>query len=185
MTSRTFTSPCRQRGTTLIEQIMALTIVAVLGSIAAPSLRHLLSRNQMQVAQMDFMAALQHSREAAVNTGQRSVLCPTIDGNTCTDSTHWEDGWLLGSDADRDNQPDPGSLYTGGNYHGKLTIRSSGGRHYVRFLTTGSASGSNLTLLFCPAFGTEHALVVVVSNAGRIRGGHASAKQAENCPSPA
>lgn len=183
--SRIFTPASRQHGTSLIEQIMVLAIVAVLGSIAAPSLGHLLTRNQMQVAQTDFIAALQHSREAAVNTDQHTVFCPTLDGSTCSGGTHWEYGWLLGSDADHDNQPDAGSLYTGGGYRGKLTIQSSAGRHFVRFLATGSASGSNMTLLFCQASGTEPALVVVVSNSGRIRGGHASAKQAENCPTKA
>lgn len=174
-----------QRGTSLIEQIMVLLIVAVLGSIAVPSLGHLLARNQMQVAQTDFIAALRHSREAAVNTDQHTVFCPSLDGSNCSGGTQWEYGWLLGIDADRDNQPDVGSLYTGGGYRGKLTIRSSEGRHFVRFLATGSASGSNLTLLFCQTTGTEPALIVVVSNSGRIRGGHASVKQAENCPAKA
>lgn len=183
MTSWRSLTPARpQRGTSLIEQIMVLVIVAVLGSIAAPSLSHLLVHNQMQVAQTDFIAALQHSREAAVNTDQHTVFCPSLDGSRCSGGTQWEYGWLLGVDADHDNQPDADSMYTGRGYRGKLTIQSSAGRHFVRFLATGSASGSNLTLLFCQASGTEPALIVVVSNSGRIRGGHASAEQAANCP---
>jgi type IV fimbrial biogenesis protein FimT len=63
-----------QRGMTLIEQIMVLAITAVLAGIAAPPLRSLLDRNMLQVAQTDFIAALQHARETAIISGKRIVL---------------------------------------------------------------------------------------------------------------
>jgi len=62
-----------------------------------------------------------------------------------------------------------------------LTILSSVGRHYVRFRPDGSARGSNITLPFCRVGNAEHALSVVVSNAGRVRGAPASASQVATC----
>ena len=171
----------RQAGMTLIEQIMVLAIVAVLASMAVPPLHRLLGRNQLQVAQMDFIAALQHARGTAIMTGRHTVFCPTRDGNSCSDEMRWDSGWLLGHDSDGDHQPDHGPLYAGRGYAGRLTIRSSISRHYVRFRPDGSASGSNITLLLCQAGSAEHALSVVVSNAGRIRGGAASTSQATAC----
>ena len=114
-------------------------------------------------------------------SGRRTLLCPTRDGSSCSDATRWESGWLLGRDSNRDDQPDGGPLHVGQGYAGKVAIYSSGGRHVVRFHPDGSASGSNITLLFCQPSKASDALVVVVSNAGRIRGAPANAAQAATC----
>jgi type IV fimbrial biogenesis protein FimT len=173
---------CRkQRGVTLVEQIMVLAIVAALTGIAMPPLRQLLTRNQLQVAQTDFIAGLRHARETAITSGKHTLFCPSRDGSHCDDEMRWDSGWLLGHDTNRDNQPDAGPLYSGSGYHGKLTIHSSTGRHFVRFRPDGSASGTNLTLLFCRPASAEHALSVAISNSGRVRGAPASAQQAANC----
>ncbi|MEO8999877.1 MAG: GspH/FimT family pseudopilin [Rhodanobacter sp.] len=171
----------QQHGTTLIEQIMVLAIIAALTGMAVPPMRKLLSRNQLQVAQTDFIAALQHTRETAITSGKRTLFCPTRDGSSCNNGTRWDNGWLLGHDANGDNQPDNGPLYTSHGYNGKLIISSTAGRHIVRFHPDGSASGSNITLLFCQPSSAEHALSVVVSNSGRVRGAPASASQIADC----
>jgi len=171
----------KQRGVTLIEQIMVLVIVTALTGIAIPALRQLLGRNQLQVAHTDFITGLQHAREAAITTGKSTVFCPTRDGTSCSEAIRWDTGWLLGHDTDHNNQPDHAPLYSGSGYAGKLTIQSSSGRHFVRFRPDGSASGSNITLVFCQRSGAQQALSVVVSNSGRIRGAPASASQAADC----
>ncbi|MDQ6648284.1 MAG: GspH/FimT family pseudopilin, partial [Pseudomonadota bacterium] len=132
-------NPHQAQGTTLIEQIMVLTIMAILTSIAVPPLHRLLSRDRLQVAQTDFMAALQNARASAATSGIRTLLCPSRDGATCSDEGRWDGGWLMGDDADRDNQPDGGPLYVGNGYHNRVIIRSSKGRHIVRFRADGSA----------------------------------------------
>ena len=166
---------------TLIEQIMVLAIIAALTSVAAPSMHSLISSNQLRVAQTDFIAALRHTRETAITSGRRSLFCPTLDGNRCDSGTRWDQGWLLAHDVNGDNQPDDAPLLTGSSYSGKLIISSSSGRHIVRFHPDGSASGSNITLLFCQPSSAERALSVVVSNSGRVRGAPASAQQIADC----
>lgn len=180
---RNFKFSRQQHGVTLIEQIMVLAIVAALTGMAIPPMRKLLGRNQLQVAQTDFIAALRHARETAIVSGKRTLFCPTRDGSRCNDDTRWDSGWLLGHDANGDNQPDNGPLYVshGHSYHGKLIISSTTGRHVVRFHPDGSASGSNITLLFCQPSSPKHALSVVVSNSGRVRGAPASANQIADC----
>lgn len=171
---------CAQRGMSLIEQIMVLAIIGILTGIALPPLRHTLGRNRLQVAQSDFITALQHARSTAATSGKRTLFCPSPDGKQCSGGSQWEHGWLLGHDTDGDHQPDGGPSYTRSAYAG-LRITSSNGRHDVRFQPDGSASGSNLTLLFCEPGGDGKALTVVVSNPGRIRGAPASAAQAASC----
>ncbi|HZX71055.1 MAG TPA: GspH/FimT family pseudopilin [Rhodanobacter sp.] len=169
-----------QRGMSLIEQIMVLAIVGVLTGIALPPLRHVLGHNRLQVAQSDFISALQHARSSAATSGRRTLFCPSPDGRQCSGDSRWEHGWLLGHDTDGDHQPDGGPSYTRAAYAG-LRITSSAGRHDVRFKPDGSASGSNLTLLFCEPGGRDRVLTVVVSNPGRIRGAPASAEQTTSC----
>jgi len=171
----------RQLGATLIEQIMVLVIIASLVGMATPPLRKMLTRNQVQVAQNDFIAALQHARETAITSGRQTLFCPTIDGAHCSDGIRWDSGWLLAHDANLDNQPDDAPIYSGPGYGGKLAILSSTGRHFVRFHPDGSASGTNLTLLFCSPTSSENVLSVVMSNSGRVRGAPATAAQAASC----
>ena len=170
-----------QRGATLIEQIMVLVIIASLAGMATPPLRRMLTRNQLQTAQIDFIAALQHARETAVTSGKQTLFCPTIDGAHCSDTIRWDSGWLLAHDANLDNQPDDALIYSSRGYAGKLAILSSTGRRFVRFHADGSASGSNLTLLFCTPASTENVLSVVIANSGRVRGAPATLAQAASC----
>lgn len=174
----------QQQGLTLIEQIMVLAIMAVLTGLASPSLGRLLSRNELQVAQTDFIAALHHARETAVMSGKRTLFCPSDDGNRCNDTVHWESGWLLGHDGDHDDQPDDGPLRVGHGYNEKLVILGSSSRRVVRFYPDGSASDSNLTLVFCQPSSASRVLSVVVANSGRIRGAPASVEQAAKCVHP-
>ncbi len=177
------TSPLHLQGMTLIEQIMVLAIGAILSGLALPSLTGLLSRNRLQVAQTDFMSALQNARFTAAATGRRTLFCPSEDGHRCAASTRWQHGWLLGHDSDGDHQPDGTPSHTGGAYAGGIRISSSAGRRDVRFRPDGSASGSNITLSFCQPGSTAPALVVVVSNSGRVRGARADAAQTQACMS--
>jgi len=170
-----------QRGATLIEQIMVLVIIASLAGMATPPLRRMLTRNQLQTAQIDFIAALQYARETAVTSGKQTLFCPTIDGAHCSDTIRWDSGWLLAHDANLDNQPDDALIYSSRGYAGKLAILSSTGRRFVRFHADGSASGSNLTLLFCTPASTENVLSVVIANSGRVRGTPATPTQAASC----
>lgn len=170
-----------QRGFSLIEQIMVLAIVAILISVATPPLHHLLARNQVQVAQMDFIGALRYARAAAVSSGQPVVLCPTYDAQRCSGEMRWDHGWLLGHDSNRDNQPDRQPLHTGAGYSDNLRVYSSTGRRAVHFQPDGSARGSNLTLLFCEPGQAKRVLSVVVSNSGRVRGAPATPEQSATC----
>lgn len=171
----------RERGITLVEQVMVIAIVATLIGAAVPSMRHLLDRSRLQTVQADFIGALHHTREAAVVARQATVFCPSRDGRQCVDEERWDHGWLLAVDRDHDNQPDGQPLRVNGGYADSLTIQSSVGRRRVRFQADGSARGSNLTFVFCRRGTAEQALNVVVANSGRIRGGRASAEQAATC----
>ena len=171
----------QQCGITLIEQVMAISITALLITLATPGLHRTLKANEVGAAQNEIIAALQYTRSAAITSGIRTVFCPSTDQSHCASTTQWERGWLIGTDANHDNQPDGRPKYTGIGHGRQLHIRSSAGRKIVRYQADGSASGSNLTLVICQEGGSNAALSVVVSNSGRVRGEPASAAQTADC----
>jgi type IV fimbrial biogenesis protein FimT len=173
---------CRQPGLTLIEQIVVIAVAAVLAGLALPSLKRLLAGNQTRIAQTDLMSVLNRARALAVEAGRATVACPTRDAAQCSDESSWNQGWLVGFRGERSGQIDgPPGLYRENRSSG-VAIFSTLGRRSVQFQPDGSAGGSNLTLLICRRRGDgDQALHVTVSNAGRVRGGPASADQAQAC----
>ena len=169
-----------QAGVTLIEQIMVVAILGVMAAIAAPSLAKLLRRNQVQLAQAELIAAMQHARGTAVFSNKPTLLCPSRDGVRCSGEVRWEFGWLIGHGPARKGQPDAAPLRTGPGYTG-ITILGDSGRRLVRFQSDGSASGTTNTLRICRRGQPDDALVVVISNSGRVRGAKANAEQAASC----
>ncbi|MDO1529147.1 GspH/FimT family pseudopilin [Fulvimonas sp. R45] len=173
-----------QAGFSLVEQIMVLAVLAVLAGIAMPSMARLLGNHRLQAVQFDYLAAMRYARAEAVQAGTRVLLCPSRDGNHCGGGADWNRGWLLALDRDHDGHPDGAPLRVR-RLDGKLTVLGSSGRDRVRFLPDGSALGSNLSLLLCSRDAPGSALLVVVSNAGRARGGVATPAQVASCAAAA
>ncbi|GAP66316.1 prepilin-type N-terminal cleavage/methylation domain-containing protein [Mizugakiibacter sediminis] len=177
-------TPRRQRGVTLIEQLLAVGILAILVVTATPALGGLLARNAATAADNAVVAALQHARERAVRSGAHVVLCPSRDGAACVADVHWEHGWLLAWDRDRDGEPDAGvePIAVGDALPPGTVVLGSAGRTRLVFRGDGSAAGSNVSLTIChrgaPA---ASALGVVMANSGRIRQGRPSVQRAREC----
>src|SRR5699024_2563203 len=94
---------------------------------------------------------------------------------------HWQDGWIVALDRDREGQPDADALarHVPGP---QVRVVGSAGRDLVRFRPSGAAPGTNLSLVVWPHTDeTGHARVVVISNAGRIREAQADAAQPARC----
>lgn len=79
-------SPIRGGGFTLIEMMVVVALVAVLGSIAVPSFRDLLSNQRLAASTGDFVAALSLARAEALKRTQRVTLSPTSGKD-------WSTGW--------------------------------------------------------------------------------------------
>jgi type IV fimbrial biogenesis protein FimT len=170
-----------QLGTTLIEQIVIVVILAILACVAVPALHQVLTGHTLRVAQADLIASLQHARALAVQMGGRILVCPSHNGRQCSSDSHWDDGWLIGKRGEAPNRLDGAPLYVFQRDRRHTTIRSTAGRRRVQFLADGSADGTNISLQICRPGDAAHALVVKISAVGRVRGATASAKEAANC----
>lgn len=169
---------CPVRGTTLVEAMVTLAIVAILASLGIPGLTGFLKDARRDGLVLDLMGALNYCRSQAILRGHNVTLCPSADGLACLGVGQWELGWIVFADADSDGvvQESEELLRRHPPVQGDATIR--GGKPRVTYQSSGFSPGYNDTLRICDGRGTAEARSVVISMQGRAR----VRKQANNCP---
>lgn len=96
------------RGLTLIELIVALSVVSITLSMAIPSFSALVMNNRRTADISMLQTSINLARSEAVKRGYRVALCRTDDPDTaspCLSGSNWGDGWIVYADRDADGQP--------------------------------------------------------------------------------
>ena len=159
------------RAFTLVELITSVAILIILLSIGIPGIRTLAGNSQISTAVNEMTAHLHLARSEAIMRGIPTVLCPSLDGNSCDNSTEWAPGLILYADKDRDRQHDPDEVLL--RYHRfasrQISIRTSVGRKTLRYQPSGLSPGSTATITFCSRQPQIQPKAIIVSNAGRPR----------------
>lgn len=161
----------RDRGFTLVELLTVLAVAAVLATLALPAMVALRENWGTQETLHSLTASLARARIEAIVRGQPVTVCPSADGRTCRSDLVWEEGWLVFSDPGRSEQPlsDEHLLWVDGRDGTSLVIRSTRGRHRIRFQPTGFSGGYNASLRICSRRRAELVGSLVLNMAGRAR----------------
>ena len=184
-------SPCphsprtnrRHRGVTLLELVVAMSVLAILTAVGIPSFRALQKRSQVDATLHLLTSHFASARITAITHNVPVVVCPSRGDGTCRQDSDWSEHWLTFRDPDGNRQPDdtfdvfrnePAPHAPG------LRLLSTAGRRQVRYLPTGYSSGNNLTVRLC--IDGEVSGLVVINNAGRIRSARPS--EPEPCVPP-
>lgn len=130
------TLPRRSAGFTLIELIVAVAIVGIMASIAAPSFKDLMVDQRVKSASFDVTAALILARSEALKQNGSVTLTPS--------SGEWANGWTI-------TGPDAATLGTQGAYATSITITGPASIIYNR--SGRSASATTVTLQVAAASG--------------------------------
>jgi type IV fimbrial biogenesis protein FimT len=128
-----------QRGYTLIELMVAITIVAILLGIGVPSFREFTRSNRITAAQNDLVTSLNLARSEALRRNRPVSVCASTDGTACGVDTDWISGWMAFTDrgavgtVDADDEviqfwPGPSN---------STVEMDSGGAAFVRYAATG------------------------------------------------
>lgn len=159
-----------------------MTIAGILATIAIPSLQSILANARLTTATNTLLAALATTRSEAIKRGQRVVLCPSSDYQSCADASDWHVGYVLYVDNNNNGSLDPGEpvLRVFDGLVG-VTVRSSVYRDHVTYQPSGLAYGSNLSFAVC-ARGAAAGRAVVVSNTGRARVARRMPDGTDPCP---
>lgn len=172
----------RNAGFTLIELMTSVAIVGILAGVGAPSLQAFSDHQRSASVMSALHAQMALARMTAISHGHRAILCPSIDGQHCSDGTNWSQGWMTFSDDNGNRSPDANEPILQTDLrpdNRRLRIVSNAGRQQLRYLPDGRSAGSNLTISIC---NMKNQLLgqIIVNNAGRPRSERP--KQPRPCP---
>jgi type IV fimbrial biogenesis protein FimT len=157
-------------GVTLLELMIALSIVAILGTLAVPSFSGLLHDSERTTAVNSFVHSLYLARSEAIKRGEVVSLCKSANGENCSNTApDWNGGWMVFINEDRDEPPvrdanEPVIAVYEGWPTGHITSNRSA--YSFRAYTQAVVNG---TIVFCDSRGSAHARAVIISHTGRPR----------------
>lgn len=155
-----------QRGLTLLELVVTLTLVSILAGLALPSFARL-GRHLTVGTATDIVRAMANlARSEAVKRGTRVIVCPSLDGTVCTRQTTGT--LLVYTDRNRDGDPDPGSQPIAREAVAE-PVSLSYNRPYLAFSPRGHAYGTNGTFSICLPDDLASGAMLIISNTGRPR----------------
>ncbi|MCW8907748.1 MAG: GspH/FimT family pseudopilin [Sedimenticola sp.] len=161
----------RCAGLTLLELVTTLAISGIMLSLAVPAMSALSGNNARVSATNTLVRHLQLARSEAVTRGRVTILCPSPGGRSCSDSTSWEQGYILVLDSNNNRSADSGDtlvrVFQG--LDERIAISSTAGRKRILFNPLGMSPGYNLTLSFCDRQQVVEPRAVILSNTGRPR----------------
>jgi len=131
----------RQRGFTLIELIITMSLMAILVGMGAPSFMTSIRENRNLTAANVMLSAVSAARSEALRRGATVTLCPSADGATC--SANWADGWLILLDKNSGvAAPDVDKiLQVGAALNETTAAQTPAGSTWIRFSSRGFADG--------------------------------------------
>ena len=160
-----------QQGFTLIELIIALSMLSILTAYAIPNYRTFKLNKSMTTEVNRLVATINYARSKSIILQEHVILCATESYISCDGNSQWHLGWMVFVDFDRNKLFGENDLMLQNEISmtGNLTAKTSQSRPRIRFDQTGFAPGTNLTIRFCDERGQEHGKAIVISNVGRPR----------------
>ena len=158
-------------GFSLVELMITLAIAVILLAVAVPSYQSLILDGRQNAIANELVLALTYAKSEAVKRGiVRVTVCSRATNTTCSDTTTWDNGWLVFVDNNANGTVDGADLvlqvYPA--LPGGSTLRAAA-RPRVTFRSTGSSAGFNDTLRLCDTRGTAKARGIVLSAQGRVK----------------
>lgn len=89
----------KQQGVSLIEIMIAISILSIIMFIGVPSFQNFFERSRANAASESLVSAIQLARSEALRRGTNVTLCARQEAAggavTCSPNATWSDGWLV------------------------------------------------------------------------------------------
>lgn len=157
------------QGLTLIELLIALSVVAILATVGLPAMSGLVAETRITSKSNLLMSHVQYARHSAITLRTQVVACPSLDQLHCSGGNRWDQGWIVFIDRNNNGRPDSADDVLRVIAPEPHLLMHSAGRTRLRFQPTGGAFGTNLTIRVCDPSGRAKPRAVIVSNPGRAR----------------
>lgn len=170
-------------GFTLIEAVVILLVTTILLAVALPAWSHARAAAHAGSVRAELAATVLDAVRHATITETEVVLCPVSGGDECTGQVGWDGGWVAWADIDGDRSRDANETVVARAeaIDAQVHLRSTRGRTRLVFQPSGSNAGSNVTFTLCDSRGSDYAITLVLSNAGRLHPGTPTAAAAQDC----
>lgn len=83
------------RGFTLVELMVAITVLGITLAMAVPSFQGLINGNRLVTHSNEMVASLQVARSEAIRRNARVEVCASSDGSSCDSSAATWSQWLV------------------------------------------------------------------------------------------
>ena len=159
----------RNQGFTLYELVVTMGLVALLFALGVPSFAASLARQRQRVEIDALFHALHLARKESIMRRKVVSLCPSLNGETCSPSRDWSQGWLMFENKDRDSPPqvDAGEPVLLEHRVGEQVQVFANRRGFT--LRATFLRATNGTFVFCDPEGRISPRALVVSYTGRPR----------------
>lgn len=164
-----------QRGFTLLELMIAITVLGILLGLTIPTFREAIQNNRIVSQNNEFITALNYARSEAIRRSDTVSVCSSANGTACSTTSNWSTGWITFLDLNADGTLNGAEvvMQRGPPAMPNITMNSpaaGGSLTNVRFAGNGmlgTAAGGTFTLLKTGCTGLT-ARQIAVSVTGRV-----------------
>jgi len=165
------------RGVTLIELLVAMSVLTILLAVGVPSFSQFTANTRLNSYANTMFSHLTLARSEAIKRNARVVICKSPDGSTCTNSGDWSQGWVVFVDLNNNGSISGGeqiittmpALSTGFSFCGNAPVGN-----YISYdalgmtkLTGGAFQAGTIKL--CSAAPAGNGRSIILSGSGRSR----------------
>lgn len=92
----------QQAGFTLIELVVVIVISAILMAVGVPSFQTITTNNRIAADTNQLVSSLTLARSEAIKRGAEVSVCMSADGQACTTTGAWDQGWIVRVDSNNE-----------------------------------------------------------------------------------
>ena len=163
-----------QSGVTLLELLIALSIISILTTITLSSWSRLVEQSRHQSIITAYQSGFAYARWVAASERAIVTVCPLSSSGKCTDN--WNQRVSIFIDNNNDKKPDDRAILTTIQKPSERYVVTSrtGGRGYIQFNHLGMIHGAAGGIVVCPATDRPESKIsyMALNKGGRFRSVH-------------
>ena len=160
-------SMAHSKGTTLVEVMVVVGILAILGSVGVPGLQSIITKARITSETNQINSLIRFARFTAIDQEQPTVFCPASDYSTC--ESDWSSPKIVFIDSNNNNERDPQEPMLMSLHESTESTVLYSRNKLIRFYESG-ITASPASVRICPASQDEsYARLLSVSLQGKIK----------------
>lgn len=163
-----------QRGISLIELIVVIIIIGIIASLAMPAYNRWQAQQELREVTHIIPSLVRVAKVEAFARKNDIVLCPSVDGQQCTDNLKWEKYILMFVDINQNRQREQNEELLFSHdlniKYAKLTRLGARHANYIMFKQSNALpQGSQGSFIYCSTVDKNMNRRIVLNSSGITR----------------